>query len=339
MKRLALIFLLAAMLGSCAKKEFYLEFALPPDVDANYRIGYLDSKGAAFLEFVAPVAAGKFKMKCPAHAPALVTVTPTSGGSPLLFYARPGDRIQLSGEGANPFLWKVSGNETDVRWTEWRLKNAARLEHAGSGEINKLVSAYVKANPADELSLILLLSTYDRSADEAGFRALWSRIDRKLFTPGLLASVNRADLFETVTAKMPPVPKDFPARYGDDSLVTVRLADARATLFWFRSDDSQGERTSVDSLRRFFRKVEDRKRLRLATVSFDADSTAMRRLANYDSVPSQLRLWEPQAESGSLAEKLGVYRIPYFLLVDSVGNTLYRGDSPSEALAALRKIK
>lgn len=339
MKRITLIFLTIALLSSCAKKEFTIEFDLAPTVDANYRVSYLDSKAATFLEFVAPVAGGKFKLKCPAQAPALVVVTPTGGGSPLLLLAYPGDKITLTGDNTNPFLWKVAGNDVDLRWSEWRLKNAAPLEHGGSKAVNKMVAEYVKANPKDLLSLILLLSSYDRSADEEGFRKLWSKIDKSLFTPGILASVNRADLFETVTAKLPPIPKEFPARYGDDSLITVRLADARTTLFWFRSDDDPGERAGIDSLRRFFRRVDDSKRLRLATVSFDADSTTMRRAARYDSVPSAFRLWEPQAETGSLAEKFAVYRLPCFVLVDSVGKVLYRGDSPSETLSALKNIK
>lgn len=340
MNKSRLIYLLTAlMLASCAKKDFTIEFLLAPGVDANYKVGYIDTGSDTYVELIAPVAAGKFRLQCAAEREAIVTVTPAGSGSPLAFLASPGEKITLTGDGENPFLWRVEGNETDRRWTQWRLENAPALEHAGPKSVNELITKYVKANPKDKLSLLLLLTGYDRMEDDAGFRSLWNMLDKELLTPGVIEAAARADLFETVTAKLPPVPKEFVARLGDDSLVTVRLADAKATLFWFRSDDNPGERDRIDSLRRYFRKLEAGRRQRLATVSFDADSTSMRRAVRFDSIPSELYLWEPMAEAGSLARKFSVSRVPCFVVVDSVGKVLYRGDKPAEALSRLKSMK
>lgn len=333
------------MLPSCAKKDFKIEFNLDKSVEANYRVNYLNpgakGGGGEFMELIVPIAGGAYKLQCRADAPTIVTITPTAGGTPLIFYARPGDKIKLSGKDANPFLWTVSGNDVDEQWSRWRLENEAPLQHAGASTVNDLISKYVKAHKEDELSAILLITTYDRYADEAGFRKLWNLLPAELKSQKILSTLNRADLFETITKSTPTLPKTFQARYGDDSLVTVNMKDAKATLFWFRTGEEPGNRAQADSIRKFFRaraKAAGRS-LRLATVSFDSDSSAMRRAAQYDSVPGQLKLWEPMAEAGAIAEKMSVHRYPYFIVADSLGREMYRGEDPAKALKALRKIK
>lgn len=332
---LALLLSVTALTG-CRKSGFEVDFRLDKSVAANYRITYLnpDPKHSAAMEIVVPVTEGAFHAKYPLTAPAIVCVSILGQGNPIPVLVRPGDKIVFTGSTDNPMRWSVKGGKVNEQLTAWRLQNAAELEHGSPEKVNSLVADYVRKHPGEQTALIIFCTYFDRYADDALFRKLWTSLDEKLRDPHELAVVGRADLAETVTGKLPPLPKSFKARYLDDSLVTVKLKDARTTLFWVRTSTATEHSASVDSLRRIFRRG-DAKRLRLVTLSFDADSSSMMRAYRFDSIPGEVPLWAPDAETGSLATQLGVTRTPYFLIADSLGKVLYRGDNITQALRHL----
>lgn len=329
--------LAAASLCGCARHYFELRFQLDKSVVGAYRIAYINSDPKHNLAFdaICPLDEGAFHGKYPLSKPAVVYISPIAQGRTVPFFVKPGDKITITGNSTEPMEWTVTGNKVNEKLTAWRLENAAVLEHGSAESVNNLVAAYVRKNPDEQAALIILCTFFDRYADDALFRKLWTSLDSKLREPETLAIFGRADLAETVTGKLPPLPKSFKARYLDDSLVTVNLKDARKTLFWVRSSNADHS-SSVDSIRKIFRNA-DAKRLRLVTVSFDNDSSSMIRAFRYDSIPAEVPLWAPDAETGALAAQLSVDRTPYFLLADSLGRVLYRGDNATELLPLLKK--
>lgn len=334
---LLLLLLIGTMLASCTKKQFTIEFSLDPGITGNYRVVCLaaDKRGARPVETVASVQQGKATLTLPCLLPTLVYISPTAGNAtpPLVLYAEKGEKITLTGKEENHLSWSADGSETNRALTQWRLDNIAALTHDKTAA-TKAAAEYVTAHPDSRVSLILLLTVIDRSADEMLFRRLWQRLDKSLRTPEALAIAERADLLATVPVAADHIPATFEARLLDDSLVTVRQSDARATLYWCRTATDREGKKDADSLRRYFRRIAPDS-LRLVTVAFDSDSIAMRRSVRLDSLPKALHLWEPEGAAGELARHLGAARTPFYITADSKGKILYHGESAAAAISAL----
>lgn len=337
-----LAIILTLMLTGCTKKEFTVTFSLDPPADGNYRVVCFaaDKRGARPVETIASLQQGKAELTLPCLLPTLLYIIPTTGSTerPLAIYAEKGDKISITGSGNHPAVWIADGSETNRELTAWRINHSDALLHGSAETLNKAVADYVAKHPDSRASLIMMLTTFDRAADEPLFRKLWQKLDKKLRTPEILAIAARADLLATVPAPGKSIGDAVTARLLDDSLVTLRHADAQATLYWFRTASDRDGKDDADSLRRYFRRHAPDS-VRLATVAFDADSLAMRRSVRLDSIPKAFPLWEPEGAAGKLATRLSVGHTPYYIVVDRKGNTLYRGDNATKALSTLRKLR
>ena len=104
--------------------------------------------------------------------PCLVYLFASNRKYPIVIYAEKGDKIDVSGDSADPFTWNVGGNEINAKLSEWRKKNAKTLASADAAKINAAVDKYVVANPSSGVSALLLLTAYSGYEDNAGFRKL-----------------------------------------------------------------------------------------------------------------------------------------------------------------------
>ena len=126
----------AIILSGCIKNEFKMIFTLPESVNSTYRIAYYasNSKGGINIESAVAVAAGKAEMRGVTRNPVLVNIYSGSADIPAaVFYAERGDEIRISGNGADPLEWDISGNEINSELSAWRLKNSKAIGAAKGG--------------------------------------------------------------------------------------------------------------------------------------------------------------------------------------------------------------
>ena len=99
-----------------------------------------------------------------------------SGRPAALFYAERGDRIRITGDSENPASWRVKGMTSPDGSTDGGTRTARRSSSMDARKVNAAVSGYVRENPSDPVSAILMAVYYDRRADEAGFAATWKML-------------------------------------------------------------------------------------------------------------------------------------------------------------------
>ena len=253
---------LSAAFASCSKNEFKLEFDLDSSVSGNYRIVYYasDKRTGFMMETIAPVEKGKCETRCITRNPTLVYVFMSGSQMPsAVIYAERGDKIRISGKDRNPALWSIGGNGLNEEWSRWRNDNARAIMSGDAAVINAAVAAYVKAHPDSELSALMMLTDFDRRADENRFAALWNSLGENARTEKTAGLAGRGDRPDAAKASLAQKAGRIRLHAIGDSLVELDPGMFAATLMYFMRNEDASVAVDMDTLRSLSRLDEEGK--------------------------------------------------------------------------------
>ncbi|MDE5903408.1 MAG: hypothetical protein K2H21_09365 [Muribaculaceae bacterium] len=350
--------LVLMLLGGCVKNEFRMEFALPDSVTATYRISYFasDPRGGLQVESAVAVSAGKGEAVGLTRYPTLVTVS--HGTSPIpaaIFYAERGDKIILSGSGADPVEWNISGNKPTELLTRWRLDHRKVIETARRASLqdsaaaparralNKAVADFVKEHSDSPAARLLLFAYFDAGLEPREFDSLWRSLPEENDPEGFASLLARQDLSGISPALQPTSMKgveDLVVQSADNNIDTLRFASSGHPLllyYWQRGDDDRNDLT--DSLRRLTRWRRDSAEMIIADISLNPDSSQWRGSIRHDSLYHTVRAFSPRGLADRDAVRFGVTGTPWFVVGDGKGTLLYAGPDAVRAFASFRSLR
>ena len=331
--------LMALLLASCVKNEARLTFELPADVNGACRVVYYASgrNVGMMRETVIEIAAGKGEGVLPLQYPAIIYLFAPSGREPAaLIYAERGDKFRITGQGGDPFAWEISGNKTTEALSAWRLENLQLIkggDRAGDA-LAKAVGKYVEANPESEAAAIIFYTYFPRRDNEQEFYRLQALLGKDIAgNERLMAAIGAPDLMTGIAEKA-----DIPGRiiltgeagYAD----TVMLGHGKGALLIFRATGPDD--MAADTLKALARRKAPHA---VAEMLAETDSLNWRRHLKKDTIPGIHRLWLPLGLGDSLALRMAVRRVPFYVVVDPSGKEAYRGSSPEEAIKKFSSLK
>lgn len=352
MKKILLLLILTVVLTGCRKSHIDVDFAFPQDFNSIYTLSCYasDSKSGFMMERGIAVQQGKCNTQLPCINPMLVYLS--GGNRRIYFYAERGDKIEITGNNDNAYQWNIKGNKINSRLSEWRQANVAALASGNVEDINNAVAKYVKANPSDPVSTLLLLCDFDRRRDNALFLNLWGLLSDDAAEVRWTQLVSRNDMMTNTPSAMPPgvaISSEFDrktlninadgsiprfagkksaqdnsdrnmAGYGDAIVLktwhngadTIRLGRQPVLFYFWRYNDPR-HKENLDSLRALRRQRPDSTALLIVDVCFEADSVSWGSAIARDTLPGIIRAWTPLAESDPLIRRLSIPRTPLFL--------------------------
>lgn len=337
--RLLFILLSACLLSACVKNQFSIDFRLDSDTDMPVRILYYasDPEKGWIIETVADIKQGKAEVEGSTRFPTLVYLFGSVSSQPraILFVSR-GDDISISGKGNDPASWNIKGNDITDALNSWRLDNLSAITAADSKALNKAVARYVRKNPDSKLSFLLLYLYYSRRDDEEGFLKLRATLaPEALADEDLARALSVADMPDGLLAAPAPL-ASLIAHDSNGDIDTLDPSRARRSLLIFRDlSDLFNLSPAHDSLKSLARHNSDA--AILADICLDPDSAAWQRTLRSDTLPGVRRIWLPHGLNDSTVMALGVRRLPFYIITDSRGKQIYRGDNLKEAVATFRK--
>lgn len=332
------LLLLLTLLSGCRKNEFLLEFRLPTSVSESYTLLYYasDSRTGWLYDQVAVISAGNGSVKGVTRNPTLVYVFQGSNVPGLVIYAERGDKISIQGENAAPAGWRIKGNKINEALTGWRMDNIVCLSQRDGAGINSAVTRFVKANPEDPVSSLLMLVYYDRSLDPKGFDSTYKLLRGKAVDPKWTDLVNRNDM----------VGGYAPASHKTGSLIfrtagngcdTIRF-DSVPALLYFASNNYGTRKTDLKEIKRLLKERTDSARALVIDVNMEPDSSAWRYQTRADTLNGAVRAWMPLSFSDTAARALGIKVIPTYVVVGRGGAILYRGGSAPDAVRQMQQL-
>ena len=338
--------LIGLMLTGCIKNQFEIDFEFPKDHIGNYLLTYYawDSRGGRWIEQTASIQEGVASVGCITRLPTLVYITDASSSNSMILYAERGDRIRISGEGKDMKDWSVKGNSLSERWSAWRKEAYGVKDDRKAFE--KSIEDYVRKNTSDPLSAILLLTEWNRRDNPAGFLRLWNYIDSDARSQQLVEMCGATDLLGvefTATAEgklayaKDAALKSLMVRSLDNGLDTLKFNKAKGTLLYFFSENNSARQETVDTLKSLVKLYPDSTKRILSDIYVDSDSMTWMGAIRRDSLKGVVRAWQPYGLGEDDMVKLGVTRLPWYIVKDKNGRESYAGSDIEAAVSAFRK--
>ncbi len=336
------------ILTGCVKNEFKIDFEFPKDHVGNYLLTYYawDSRGGRWIEYTASIQDGMAAARCITRLPTLVYVSDAS--SPLnsmIIYAERGDDIKVSGNQSDMSTWSVKGNKLSQRWSEWRKE--AYPKKTDTKAFEKCIEEYVQKNPSDQLSAILMLTEWDRRVNPDGFVKLWNTIDKDARNQQIIEMCGTSDLLGVQFATRADgrleyvkesAIKSLTLRSRDNGLDTLKFSKAKGSILYFYSENNTARRETADSLKKLVKAFPDSSKRVIADIYMDSDSMTWINAIRRDSLKGAVRAWQPHGMAGEDMVKMGVSRLPWYIVKDNKGKETYAGDDLKKAVSAFRKV-
>lgn len=338
--------LMTLMLGGCVKNEFKVDFEFPKDHLGNYLLSYYawDARKGRWIERTTSIQEGVASVDGVTRLPTLVYVSDASQpGNSIIIYVERGDKIKISGDGKDMASWNVTGNGLSERWSDWR--KTSYTQKADTAAFQKRIEEYVKKNPKDELSAILLLTEWNRRRDPEGFAALWNSIDKGSRGQQLVEMCGASDLLgiEFITTAEGDIEyakdsrlKTLPLRSRDNGIDTLKFTTP--SLLYFFTENNNARRETIDSIKILVKAYPDSAKRVMADIYMDSDSITWASAIRRDSVKGVVRAWVPRGIVEEDMVKMGVTRLPWYVVKDKAAKEAYAGDDLAKATAAFRKL-
>ena len=336
MKKLSFILSLVALflLSSCSEPT---TFTVNGEIDGGgtqkmRAIYYAD--GAANLLGI-DVSNGKFKVEGNLTEPSMIEFF--SANKKLLGrgYVEPGDELKCKFYKDSPYKAEITGNEVSERWSKFLRDNANTFASNNPEKINNLVKKYINNNKSDILSTLLLLTEFSTPDNEMEAAKLLSLIDPEARPQSLIDSYEALlDRYTNVKASENLAMISYYS--STDSLKTIVPHSTSYSVVAFSNNETRNNGEIADTMRSLRDKYHPR-RLQVVDISRDTDTLVWKKSIKGDSATWQ-QGWVIGAVSAHSIDRLGITRLPFYIVADSTGKQLYRGNSISKATDEVNQV-
>lgn len=305
--------IMALLTAACGDDEsFTVEGFVEEAPTMNIR--YVYYAGGRLNQGLTAAKEGKFEIKGVAAAPTVLSVLDNEYRPLGRVYVSNGDRLELKVRRGRPYDLQVSGNETSERWASCVNSLADSL---ASPAANRVIERYVAAHTDDIVSTLLMMTSYDASADALRADSVMSSIDGSA-RPSSLADSFNAILQRLVAHSASDAVDGIDYMTLKDSLLTFNPYDHKWSLIVLSSEESGRSDSIGDALDRL-----PSKRLHIIDLGLDREVETWRRAVRSDTVGWQ-RGWVAGSVAAPGLGSLGVPSLPYFIIVDATGRQALR---------------
>jgi hypothetical protein len=249
-----------------------------------------------------------------------------------------GEKLQMKGTLRHNFLIDMRGSDENEQWNNFRRENHVLYSERKFDLLDTKIENYIKANPGEISSLALLLYDYNSLDSIARVRDLLNSIEEKARPASLLKAY--ADMNALRSDKVDNKRKWHSLQFynENDSLESFMPLKGKLSLFYFWERDDDANKTvmtKLDSLYfNYMKTPKGKTQLLIADVTLHSDTTSWKRaLRSYDK--DWEHFWAIGGVMNSTVSDLLVDGAPHFVMLDSVGGTLYRGKSLDEATSII----
>ncbi len=338
---LLLLALLAVAMNACSSGKFKISGKLSDIASANLHIAYYTVNGVKDA-WVTTHDNGAFEFTGESADPTMAVIYDTQSQVIACLEVQNGDAIEISGTPNKRYQLTVKGTETNERWSGFLNEHAKQFEAGNKAATNAAIEKYVKANPDDITSTMLLLANYDSGSDPGRAKKLLSGISTNAKPLSIICA------FEALTATIGksqaegvlPVLLMINAQTGKFGQLRYNASSLTLLYIW-GNDNEQAHKADIDRLKAL-RSAASGKQLQIADISLEADSSFWRSTITRDSA-QWLQFWVPEGPLGVDIKPLHITSTPLAMLADSTGRVLWRGTDCSTAAkmaeAQLNKLK
>ena len=325
MKNIILL-LIAVALAACSSDSFKIDGNIA-HVEGAVRIIFQGDSGMVD-ELINLDKKGHFSFEGQAADPAIVNILNHKAEPLATVVAKNGDHLKIKGDAAKPISIKVKGNALNEDWQLFRDEHAAFYSDPNPSRLDAAIEKYVRENPADVLSTVLLMNDYSDYSDRA-------KIDKML--KGIDASARPSSLVRHFTDRSTNKNTNLPR------LMSLNLAKNANT---FEEISLMGHVTLIsmwanpqkdrNNLIQQFDVLNDH--VQVLDVLTESDTLHWHETIAADP-KSWKHYWAPGGPLEPGIQLLGITSMPWYAVIDSTGMVTYSGPSLKTAIHTATSLK
>lgn len=311
-------------LVSCNSDSFKIEGFLSDAGEQNLNAIYVNEAGVH--EIKVPVQEGNFNVEGVSSNYTVVLIYNSAGKLLAKAMVKNGDELELRGTMKHSNLIEVEGSDVNEAWSDFRRENHLLYDDEKVPLLDKKIEEFIKANGDNEVCLPMLLYDYSRLDDTERVHELLNMIKE---------DVRHASVMKAYTDMNAMLSSDKEQQERFNSMIFYNEKDSLETFspmsskmsvlcFWDIEDDSRED--MVEELDSLYTNYKGKKQLQIADIMLDNDTAKWKRALRREDTE-----WKHYLAVGGImhksVKKVHVLSTPHFLVLDSIGQPVYNGDS------------
>jgi len=238
--------------------------------------------------------------------------------------AEKGGHIKLQGDASKPQAIKVTGSDLNERWQLFRDEHAAFYSDPNPSRLDAAIQKYVRENPTDILSTVLLMADYSNLTDRSAMDAMLSSLNPKARPASLVRAYKAME--PALTSR--PVSRMMNLMLWRNGSFDELTLVGRITLLYLWTTGSDNRAAVVDAIKQASRQAGTS--LQVADVLVESDTIRWHRTVAGDSA-SWHHYWSPGGPQDASLSQLNITTTPWFVVVDATGSIAYNGNDVQQA--------
>ena len=271
---------------------------------------------------------GHFTFKGQAAQPTLVSILNGKGDLLITLVAVNGDHLKIKGDASKAMGIKVKGNKVNEDWQLFRDEHNAFYTDPNPSRLDAAIEKYVRENPSDLLSTVLLVADYSDYSDNNKMTELLNGINAEA-RPESLTRVFLGNPMGHKNSSVPRLMTLTLVKHGGE-FEEVKLTD-HMTLISLWANPQNDRSTLIQKLQGQDEPATPK--FQVIDVLAEADT-----LRWYQTIAGDPKDWKHYWAPGGPLEQgiqlLGITTMPWFAVTDSTGLVTYNGPSLDEAIKA-----
>ncbi len=329
-----ILFILASLLlmVSCNSDYFTIKGELEGVGTQNIRVLYLTDDERVESEWVT-VTDGRFEFTGSNYDWTIVYLIDNNKKIIARVAVKNGDDISIKGSLENIYGMTVEGTDENEQWSKFMNSNAKLYEQSDRKQLNAEIEKYVTDNPSEISSTLILLNDYSNISGMMSVDSLFKKISIDARPSGLVN--NYYALSQQMDKEKSKRSINSLLMYSSlDSMITFSVSKHKANLLYFWNKDDANRKDVISSLKELQKRHEESGRLQIADVLLSSDSVRWKEYLEKDST-SWMHFWTVGGSLNRAISNLDINSSPYFIVANSLGRQLYRGNSLENAIKAV----
>lgn len=311
-----------ALLSSCGSDHFTVKGEFTDTGTQSIRIAYATNDGIESAWIT--ISDNNFTFDGSSDEPAILYIFNQQRRLIAHIMVENGDKINITGDMALPYNLDVSGTDENEEWYEFINKNSNAFSKNDRKEADAAIEKYIRENPDNVVSILLLTNDYSSLTDETKVKELLGIISNDARPESIMrnfyvmqSSLDDAAKKERITSMQ---------LYSNrDSIETFSPYHHTLNLLYFWSPDDESRSADIKKLKDFKENLAS-SRLNIADINLDNDTTRWKNAIRNDSV-KWTRYWAIGGVVSNPLRNLRLTSTPYYIVADSTGKQLYHGNS------------
>lgn len=318
----SILFLLPLI--SCNNDTFKIEGALSDARKQTLRGIYVNEAGVHTV--YANVDEGRFTFEGVSSNPTVFYIYTSQNKLLTKVVMKNGDGLKMRGTMKHNYLIEMKGSDENEDWNNFRRENHLLYQEEKTKELDKKIEEYIEANGDKMASLLLLLNDYSNLDDSKRVHELLNKIEEKARPASLLKAYTDMNALLSLKKDGRKKYHSFKLYNENDSLESFIPLRSNMSVLCFWSNDDESRKSIVEELDTLYCDYKSKNKLQIADIMLDSDTSRWKRTLRKEKTEWK-HYWAVGGLMNNAINELKVNRTPEFIILDSIGQQVYRGDS------------